>query len=654
MKIRFQPFLGTLAVIALGAASPGYAGLTWDGGGGDTNINTQNNWNDDLNPTLTGGTSSLIFGTGGSTATINTATNVLGITLNRDANFELANGTGSLTIGTGGITMTLPTTTARTHTISESNLVLGGNQTWAVTNNTGLAQLNVSSAIDDGASTFAITKTGTGTLVLSGDNSFGASGSNGLILGNNTNTSGSPTDFGVIRLAHNNAAGLGRIVVYGGHQDSQLEFSNNITVANRIELYGRQGFVNRVALSNHSGNNTFSGDLNISANGSSINIESQSGHLLISGSTPTGSSGRVLTLLGNGDGEFAKKITTAVFGEVRKISGTGTWAISGDNDYAGATTISAGAINIRHANALGTTVGGTSVSSGAALQLQGGITTAAESLSLTGTGLSDTGALRNISGTNTYSGAITLAGATRIHADDGSSLTLDVASGAAITGVNRNLTMSGAGNITVNDAIETGTGTLTKEGAGTLTLSATNSYTGATTVSGGTLFINGNISTSATTVQDGGRLGGSGIVGEVNVATGGILAPGNSAGTMTFNGDLTLGLNSISDFEISAFTSGSYDLALAQPAGTQSVHFNSGILNLLFQSGFNTNGSVKIFDFDAYAGDFSAVNFSGLADGFSATFNSTNGVVTVVPEPSSSLLLGGFGVLALLRRRRAC
>jgi autotransporter-associated beta strand protein len=169
MKTRNSFVFGSLLVFAMNSLiAPSHADTTWDGGGADTNINTAGNWNDDSNPTLTGGASTLTFGTGGSTAVINTDVNVAGIVLNRDANFEIANGAGSLTVGTGGITVTLPNTTARTHTISESSLTVNGDQNWSVTNNTGLAQLNVSSAISGSS---AISKTGSGTLVLTGTSS---------------------------------------------------------------------------------------------------------------------------------------------------------------------------------------------------------------------------------------------------------------------------------------------------------------------------------------------------------------------------------------------------------------------------------------------------------------------------------------------------
>jgi len=80
-----------------------------------------------------------------------------------------------------------------------------------------------------------------------------------------------------------------------------------------------------------------------------------------------------------------------------------------------------------------------------------------------------------------------------------------------------------------------------KIGAGTLVFSAVNTYDGPTTVSNGTLLVNGQIDTNTVTVA-GGTLGGSGTIrGPVTVLSGGTLAPGTSAiGTLTINNNLTL------------------------------------------------------------------------------------------------------------------
>ena len=87
---------------------------------------------------------------------------------------------------------------------------------------------------------------------------------------------------------------------------------------------------------------------------------------------------------------------------VTKIGG-GALTLSGANTYTGATTVSAGTLKLGSSGALGTssddTTGTSSVtvSSGAALDLNGQSVTRAAPLTLTGTGVSTTGALTNSS-----------------------------------------------------------------------------------------------------------------------------------------------------------------------------------------------------------------------------------------------------------------
>jgi hypothetical protein len=84
-----------------------------------------------------------------------------------------------------------------------------------------------------------------------------------------------------------------------------------------------------------------------------------------------------------------------------------------------------------------------------------------------------------------------------------------------------------------------------------------------------------------------------------------------------------------------------------------------GILNLAFSGGTYADGTdvLQLFaNTGGRSGNFSAVNFTGLAAGQSATFNPATGFITVVPEPSTcaSLLAGlAYGGYSLFRRRRA-
>ena len=97
-----------------------------------------------------------------------------------------------------------------------------------------------------------------------------------------------------------------------------------------------------------------------------------------------------------------------------------------------------------------------------------------------------------------------------------------------------------------------GGGSLIKRGAGAL-IQAGNSvaFTGSTVVSAGSLIVGADAARAAAvlggsvSVQDGARLGGHGTVGSgagsvVTVEPGGTLAPGNSIGTFTVNGELVV------------------------------------------------------------------------------------------------------------------
>lgn len=168
--------------------------------------------------------------------------------------------------------------------------------------------------------------------------------------------------------------------------------------------------------------------------------------------------------------------------------GAGTLILTKSGTYTGGTFVNQGAIRLAHANGAGTT-GGITVHNNAALELSNSISVGAKALSITGTGISNGGALRNVAGTtNTYGGVITIGnGGARINSDSGGSLTL---TNGIVTSLFNDVTFGGSGNTTVSGVIS-GAGRIIKDGSGILTLSgaSTNTYTGETLVNNGKLLI---------------------------------------------------------------------------------------------------------------------------------------------------------------------
>jgi autotransporter-associated beta strand protein len=224
-------------------------------------------------------------------------------------------------------------------------------------------------------------------------------------------------------------------------------------------------------------------------------------------------------------------------------TGTGTLVLSGANTYAGATTISAGILSAANDLALGTTAGNTTVANNGSLELQGNVTIAFETLGLTGDGATvgaDTsgGALRNLSGNNIVTGAITLAAATTVQSDAG---TLNINGG--MTGAFP-LTVEGAGNTVINGIVGTAAGTIIKNDAGTLTLNNVNTYTGATTINGGILSVAasanlGNASATNTLAMNGGTLQ---TTASFDLGTNRALALGAGGGTIDVAASTTVTL----------------------------------------------------------------------------------------------------------------
>jgi autotransporter-associated beta strand protein len=185
----------------------------------------------------------------------------------------------------------------------------------------------------------------------------------------------------------------------------------------------------------------------------------------------------------------------------------------------------------------------------------------------------------------------------------GSGATLGTDATSAVTEFSRSVTLQNAGTftsgsgsvVTMSSAIGESGGSfgLTKTGLGTVVLSATNTYTGATTVSAGTLRVNGSIaSSSGLTVAAGATLGGSGTAPATSIS--GTLAPGNSPGVLN-TGNLTLNNNSTYAVELtgSGTTAGThYDQANVTGTVTiGTINTDRVTLSLLPSSYTHTGGN---------------------------------------------------------------
>ena len=145
------------------------------------------------------------------------------------------------------------------------------------------------------------------------------------------------------------------------------------------------------------------------------------------------------------------------------------------------------------------------------------------------------------------------------------------------------LTVGGNNSSTIYKGVLSGGGSLIKTGTGTLTLAGANTFTGTTTVSTGTLELDGS-STSPTTINSGATLAGDGTVNAtVTVNSGGSIAPGANnltVSNLTFSGSGTLNVGTLTNHTSVAAIKVNSVLTLSGGAGAVT-------LNLPTALGFN-------------------------------------------------------------------
>jgi len=232
-----------------------------------------------------------------------------------------------------------------------------------------------------------------------------------------------------------------------------------------------------------------------------------SGDLTFGAGNITCNAGRTISFLSGKTGtlKFPGNLTTAT-ANILSIGGSPgssrsrLW-LAGTNALTGATgTVTAGYFRVSNAGglgAVGTTTAWT-VSSGAAIEVDGTATMpSTKNATITGPGPNTDGALRSVSGTNVWSGAIippvqSLASPTRIQVDAGSftlGTSLYVSISPTVSGTPLQFTALGATATLTNPRQLTANVSdvnVNNGGVGTVVFSVANLHTGAMTCEGGT------------------------------------------------------------------------------------------------------------------------------------------------------------------------
>ncbi len=557
------------------------------------------------------------------------------------------------------------------------------------------------------ASAGSITKVGTGTLTLTGVNTYsgGTRVERGILkvsgsgtLGSGTTTVAAGTSSAQIEsmLFFNDTAnaGAGAYVIHGatfpGAYGGLMAFYDNTSAgsAQITALSGSNaGSGGVIALTDHS-------------DGGTAQIEVQgNGRLTIASHTPgTVSIGSLagdglVTLGANhlaiGTNHLSTTFAGAIseFGSLTKV-GTGTLTITGSNTYSGGTRVNRGSLLISGLGALGS--GTTTIASGTTAQIEaallfrdsatagsgtyvnqganifeafGGFTgfyddTSAGNAKLIALGGSNGGAGGMISFIGNSDGGtsqIEVYGNGRLslttHTADSVSIGSLAGDGQVLLG-SVNLSIGSNNLSTTFSGAISDTGSLTKVGTGTLALMGRSTYSGGTEIHAGTLIIS-NVGTEHSTLGTGtlrvgaaGKLGGVGtVLGDTTVA--GTLSPGNSPGSIHFTGALTLESTALLQMELGE---SSHDLLSVGGLLTY-----DGTLAITLSESYRPEVGETFALFDAasvaFGSQFDAILFD--VAGYSGLMNYETGVLTItaVPEPSA-LALAAVALLGMARLRR--
>lgn len=424
----------------------------------------------------------------------------------------------------------------------------------------------VSNTVISGAG--ALTKNGNGLLVMNNANSF---------------TGGTVINSGRVGLNNGLGLGTGNVVVLqnailgiGG-----VNFANNVSGAGQIIKTA-----NNIAVM--TGTNTHSGGTDIQQGGIIVNSPAAlgTGAVSLSGANTT------LTVDYSGTTNVALNNQINGVGTLIK-DGSGTVVMNAfGNSYSGGTLINAGRLGLNFGDSLGTGI--VQINSGAELAL--GDISFSNNVQGAGQIVKTSGGATTLSGTNTHSGGISILGGSLNVTGSGAlgSGAVNIAAGAALNYTNTNA-------VTFANGLS-GSGSFNKLGTGQLSF-ANNFALGSLNLQAGRTRMN-VVGTTNVTVGANATLDGTGrIIG--NLTNNGTVAPGNSIGTLTVQGNYTHNANSVLEIEFD--DAGNIDLLDV----TGNATLNGGTLRFVSIGGAEGQGGTFLRTGGTLTGTFATVETIG-------------------------------------------
>jgi autotransporter-associated beta strand protein len=338
---------------------------------------------------------------------------------------------------------------------------------------------------------------------------------------------------------------------------------------------------------------------------------------------PTNVTSLTLNPSANRSRTYLRDISGGAAGLGLTKSGAGTQVLGGTNTYAGVTTFSAGVLNVTSltdygvAGPLGQRDAGSEAFGNIGLRFMGG------TLQYTGaTAQSTNRQIRIGTGGGTIDASGSIPGATVTFAYSGTNTDLFDTGGArtlTLTGTNTGANTFSLGLTDQNAS--TGKTALTKTGAGTWVLTGTQAYTGATTITAGTLNLATSIAGSATTINGASSvLTGLGTAGAVTL-TAGSLRPGDGSAT----GILTTGSLTIAAGQSLGFTLGTPGTSSRVAAASLTLPATGAPLRITLTDNADAGGNGRLTP-----GTYSLLTYSGALTGGNAVFGRT---LTVAASP---------------------